>query len=275
MTSNFIREKADRLQGELKVAERLAREAGALILSYLSGPLEVGHKEHDEVVTPADREANNLILTGLKNAFPDDAIYSEEIADSPKRLSHSRVWIVDPLDGTSNFIDLGDEFSVSIGLSVEGRAVLGVVYNPRRDELFAGGLGLGVSLNGATVKVNDAEDLSGARLLVSRKEWRRGLTQIIPSPPLIPVASMAYKLARVAAGLEDGVFSKKPRKEWGICAGAALVLAAGGKATLLNGEEIRFNRAELKQPLGFVAAGPKLHPLLLKAAQAFTAEGVT
>jgi fructose-1,6-bisphosphatase/inositol monophosphatase family enzyme len=224
-------DKAGSLQRELEVAKRLAQEAGTLILRHLTGPLVVGHKEHGEVVTPADREANNLIRSGLGLVFPDDAIYSEETSDSLERLSHSRVWIVDPLDGTSNFIERRNEFSVSIGLSVEGKAVLGVVYNPSRNELFAGGNGLGVSLNSLPAKVSDTTDLYRARLLVSRKECSKGLAQQFPSLTLIPLASMAYKLARVAAGLEDGVFSKKPRKEWGTCAGVALVLAAGGKAT--------------------------------------------
>jgi myo-inositol-1(or 4)-monophosphatase len=98
---------------------------------------------------------------------------------------------------------------------------------------------------------------------VSRKEWRRGLDPPVATLPVIPMASMAYKLARVAAGLDDAVVSMTPRKEWGTCAGVALVRAAGGCVSLLDGGEIVFNRAERKQPLGMVAAGPRLHRLLL------------
>lgn len=252
------------LRNELNVASLLALEAGKRILRHLQGQIEVGYKERGEVVTAADREANHIIREGLSTAFPADAIYSEETADSPQRLSNSRVWIVDPLDGTSNFIARGDEFSISIGLSVNGKAVLGVIYNPTRDELFVGGVGLGVSRNGIAVSVTETGDISQAQISVSRKEQAE-FGKLNPDLKLVPITSMAYKLARVAAGLEDGALSMKRRKEWGSCAGVALVLAAGGKATLLDGSDIRFNKAEQKQPLGMLAAGANLHPPLLHA----------
>ena len=257
-------DRADSLQQELTVASGLAVEAGRRILQYLDGALEVGHKERDEVVTPADRESDRLIRHGLGAEFPADAIFSEETADTPDRLASPRVWIVDPLDGTSNFIARGDEFSVSIGLALDGKPVLGVIYNPTRDELYAGVVGLGMTLNGVAARASSAGDIASARLSVSRKEMKE-LSGLLPWGQLVPITSMAYKLARVAAGMEDGVLSKKRRKEWGSCAGAALVLAAGGRVSLLDGAEIRFNRAERLQALGMVAAGPALHALLLAA----------
>jgi fructose-1,6-bisphosphatase/inositol monophosphatase family enzyme/glutathione synthase/RimK-type ligase-like ATP-grasp enzyme len=249
------------IERELGVAVQLALEAGAVLRSHRAGPLAVSHKPGGEPVTPADLEADRLIRDGLAAAFPGDAVFSEETPDSPARLAHDRVWIVDPLDATSDYAAGGDEHCVSIGLAVRGRAVLGVVYNPARRELVAGARGLGVTLNGAPAAATDRADLQGARLRVSRKEWRRGLEGRIAAGglPATPMASMAYKLARVAAGLDDGAFSLAPRKEWGTCAGVALVSAAGGQATLLDGSEIGFNRVELRQPLGLVAAGARLH----------------
>jgi myo-inositol-1(or 4)-monophosphatase len=252
------------LTRELEVATRLAREAGAALRRHQAGRLEIRHKAHGEVVTPADLESDAIIRGGLEAAFPDDAIFSEETADSPARLSKARVWIVDPLDSTSNFTEHGDEYSVSVGLAVDGRAVLGVVYNPARDELVAGYEGAGVTLNGSPVRVSEARDVEHARLTVSRKEWKRGLAGVAATLPIIPVASMAYKLARIAAGLDDAAFSAARRKEWGTCAGVALVLAAGGRATLLDGTNIAFNRSEPRQSMGMVAAGPRLHPILLE-----------
>ena len=254
----------DLLQQELTVASGLAVEAGRRILQYLDSTLEVNHKDRGEVVTPADRESDRLIRHGLAAAFPGDAIFSEETADSPARLAYARVWIVDPLDGTSNFIARGDEFSVSIGLALAGKPEVGVVYNPARGELFAGAAGLGVTLNGVAATVSDAGEIASARLSVSRKE-AAALSGLLPCGELVQISSMAYKLARVAAGMEDGVLSKKRRKEWGTCAGTALVLAGGGRASLLDGAEIRFNRAEPLQALGMVAAGPALHCLMLAA----------
>lgn len=221
-----------KLDCELAVATRLAYKAAAGLRRHQAALLEVSHKAHGEVVTAAALESNALIRAGLAAVFPDDAVFSEETADSPVRLSRTRVWIVDPLDSTSSFITHGDEYSVSIGLSVDGRAVLGVVCNPVRDELFAGYQGRGVTLNGIRVRVSDATHLDQSRRTVSRKDWLRGLDGLADTLPIIlPVASIAYKPARVAAGVDDGTFTLVPRKEWCTCAGVALVLAAGGRAT--------------------------------------------
>ncbi|HET9579464.1 MAG TPA: 3'(2'),5'-bisphosphate nucleotidase CysQ [Usitatibacter sp.] len=250
------------LRRELAFASALALHAGKRILRHRAAGVEVEHKAHGEVVTAADRESNDTIRGEIHDAFPTDAIYSEETQDSRHRLFHSRVWIVDPLDGTSDFIAGGDEFTVSIGLALDGRPVLGAIYNPVRDELFAGAVGVGATRNGSAIVASDADDLRRARIVVSRKE-HEGLAKLVPGVALAPMTSMSYKLARVAAGLEDGALSRKCRKEWGSCAGVALVLAAGGQATLLDGADIRFNRAEPKQPLGMVAAGSRLHPQLV------------
>jgi fructose-1,6-bisphosphatase/inositol monophosphatase family enzyme/glutathione synthase/RimK-type ligase-like ATP-grasp enzyme len=256
---------APSLSRELEVAKLLALEAGAILRRRSRRPLAVSRKANGEPVTPADLESDAHIRRGLAAAFPGDAVFSEETPDTPERLASTRVWIVDPLDATSNYAEGGDEYCVSIGLAVNGRPVLGVVYNPTRAELVAGSEGAGVTLDGRPVFVRDAATLEGARLEVSRKEWKRGLSARLPALPVEPTASMAYKLARVAAGLSDGAFSVAPRKEWGTCAGVALVLAGGGLATLLDGSPIRFNRREPRQPLGMSAAGPRLQPLLLEA----------
>jgi fructose-1,6-bisphosphatase/inositol monophosphatase family enzyme/glutathione synthase/RimK-type ligase-like ATP-grasp enzyme len=263
------------LARELELATRLAREAGEVLRRHHGRPLDIARKLGGEPVTRADLESNAVIVDGLRLAFPDDAIFSEESPDTGERLGRRRVWIVDPLDATSNYLDGGDEAAVSIGLAVDGRPALGVVCNPFRDELVAGADGVGVTLNGRPVRVSACGDLARARLHVSRKEWGRGLRERMPEAlPVEPVASMAYKLARVAAGLADGAFSLKPRKEWGTCAGAALVRAAGGRVTLLDGSEPGFNRTEPRQPMGMVAAGLALHPALLEAIRALEQEAL-
>ncbi|HET7824896.1 MAG TPA: inositol monophosphatase family protein [Anaeromyxobacter sp.] len=256
------------LDRELRVATQLALRAGAILREHRVGPLTVSEKAGGEPVTAADLASNAIIRDGLAAAFPGDALFSEETQDSPERLSAERVWIVDPLDATSDYVANGDEWCVSIGLAIGGRPTLGVVYNPTRGELVAGYRGGGVTVNGAPAAVRDPGALEGARLEVSRKEWRRGLAERVHGLPVEPAASMAYKLARVAAGLSDGAFSIAPRKEWGTCAGIALVLAAGGEATLLDGSEIACNRAELRQRMGMVAAGPRLRPLVVEALRA-------
>jgi myo-inositol-1(or 4)-monophosphatase len=214
-------------------------------------------------VTTADLISDTIVRDGLIEAFPSDAVHSEHAADSTARLEAPRVWIVDPLDSKTNYVQGGDEFSVSIGLAIDGRAVLGVVFNPARDELVAGWLSRGVRLNGRQTRTTRASQLHSARLTVGRKSWQDDPDGVARGLAVIPVASIAYKLARVAAGMDDGVLSVTRRTEWRTCAGVALVHAAGGHATLLDGSSIAFNRAEHVQPLGMLAAGPKLHPILL------------
>src|SRR5437762_2521185 len=105
------------LERELNLAERLAREAGVALRRYRAGSVEVQYKAHGEPVTPADLQADGIICAGLAAAFPGDAIYSEESPEPPGRLLAERLWLVDPLDSTSNFIENGDEYCVSIGLA--------------------------------------------------------------------------------------------------------------------------------------------------------------
>lgn len=261
------------LDRELDTAVSLAMDAGLALRDYQHQKIEARYKAGHEIVTAADLEADRKIRAGLHAAFPADAVFSEEGLDSAERLASERVWIIDPLDSTSNFVERGDEYCVSIGFSFKGRAALGVVYNPARGELFAGYPDAGVTLNGVHVRVSGADTIGDARTSVSRKEWRRSLEFMGLPWAVMPIASMAYKLARVAAGMEDATFSLKRRKEWGICAGTALIAAAGGRATLLDGSEIQFNRAQLKQPLGMVAAGPRLHHTLLSALRLWADHG--
>ncbi|MBZ5536641.1 MAG: 3'(2'),5'-bisphosphate nucleotidase CysQ [Acidobacteriia bacterium] len=253
-----------KLEREIQVATSLAMQAGEVLWRHQSRHPKVEYKAKGEPVTMADIQADSIIRAGLNAAFPNDAVFSEESADSQSRLSCSRVWVVDPLDSTSNFVELGDEYCVSIGLSIQGQAVLGVIYNPARDELFTGFSGRGVMLNGSPVETSEVSDVEKARITVSRKEWRRGIVMLSTTLRIEPMSSMAYKLARVAAGMDDGMFSLTPRKEWGTCAGVALVQAAGGQASLLDGRRIAFNRFNLRQPLGMVAAGSPLHSLLIE-----------
>jgi myo-inositol-1(or 4)-monophosphatase len=238
--------------------------AGTVLLDCRQHGYEVQRKAGDEIVTTADRAADAVIREGLQAAFPEDAVYTEEGSDSGPRLWSRRVWIVDPMDSTSSFVAAGDEFAVSIGLAVDGEPVLGTVYLPAKNELFLGGPGLGVFHNGNRGQTSPAATLGGARISVSRKEWLGGFTQLL-GIALIPRASMAHKLALLAAGLDDGVVSLKRRKEWGSCAGTALVLGGGGRVTDLEGSDIRFNRRLGEDPIGLIAAGSKLHPQLLHA----------
>ncbi|WP_102126147.1 3'(2'),5'-bisphosphate nucleotidase CysQ family protein [Deinococcus planocerae] len=228
------------LSAELHVATRLALEAGELLRAHLRRGLTVEHKTGaDDPVTAADREASDLILRGLRAAFPDDGLLSEEAADSPARLGLGRVWIVDPIDGTKEFTTGSPDFAVSIGLAVGGEPVLGAVYAPATDELFAGVVGGGVTKNSVPVGFSDR---SAYVVSVSDTEFRRELHRHT-LPGMVPSGSIALKLARIAGGEADVTFTMSPRSEWDIAAGHALVRAAGGEVRRRDGRPIRYNLA--------------------------------
>lgn len=234
------------LTRELDTAARLAREAGALLLAHLARGVTARQKTGaDDLVTAADHEASDLILAGLRSAFPEDGFLSEEAADDPARLGRERVWIIDPIDGTKEFTTGSPDFCVSIGLAVGGEPVLGAVYSPATDELFLGVVGGGVWKNGKrvgfadrfpyVVSVSDSEH----RLEL----WRHDL------PGMHPSGSIALKLARIAAGEADVTFSMSPRSEWDLAGGHALLRALGGDLRRRDGRAIRYNapRPHLEQ----------------------------
>ncbi|MBB5233292.1 3'(2'),5'-bisphosphate nucleotidase CysQ family protein [Deinococcus budaensis] len=223
---------------ELDTAARLALEAGALLRAHLARGLTVEHKTGaDDPVTAADREASELILAGLRAAFPEDGLLSEEAADDPTRLARQRVWIVDPIDGTKEFTSGSPDYAVSIGLAVGGEPVLGVVYAPAGDELFAGAVGGGVTKNGRAAGFSDR---AGYVVSVSDTEFKRELHRH-DLPGLVPSGSIALKLARIAAGEADVTFSMSPRSEWDLAGGHALLRAAGGELRRRDGRSIRYN----------------------------------
>ncbi len=229
---------------ELRAAERAAREAGAVIARLYRGDYRVEEKSPGSPVTTADLRANRAIREILAGRFPDDAWLSEEDADDAGRLDRSRVWIVDPLDGTREFIRGVPEFCVSIGLAVNGSPVLGVIYHPLRRELFDAVRGGGARLNGEPVQVRRPGNGGRSRLLISRAEPRRRLEGLAREFELEPMGSIAYRLASVARGYADATLTFRRVREWDVCAGIVIVEEAGGCTMTGNGERPVFNRRE-------------------------------
>src|SRR5258708_23478112 len=152
-------------QREILVATELARQAGAVLLEHYNSPFLVEQKvnalDELEEVTAADREANELIVTRLRKEFPDDGILAEESTDTEHRLGRNRVWLIDPMDGTKNFIARDGDFAVQIGLALEGESILGVVYQPTRKVLYRAVRGGGAWI--------EAENKPAARMSVSNQ----------------------------------------------------------------------------------------------------------
>ena len=253
------------MEKEKALALAAARAAGDIIRAIYETNYTVEYKKGDNSpVTLADREANRKIHTMLQTAFPDYGWLSEETVDSSARLSARRVWVVDPMDGTKEFIQKIPEFAVSIGLIEAGRPILGVVYNPILDQLFWAVRGQGGWCGSRPLRVPETSHLADATILSSRSETKRGEWKDFSALFRARLmGSIAYKLACIASGEADASFTLTPKNEWDICAGALLVEEAGGRVTTLSGTPVLFNQpTTLLQ--GLVASNGKLHTQLLE-----------
>ncbi len=243
---------------ELEVAKEAAQAGGAIVRKYYKGDYEVHEKAPDNPLTVADTEANSAINEIVTRAFPDDGWLSEETRDTTERLSKSRVWIVDPLDGTKEFTQHIPEFCVCVAFVVDGVAQVGVSYNPVEDKMFAAARGEGTTLNGEKVRCTQQDSLALATVLASRSEVGRGEWEDYEELMNVkPTGSVAYKFALIAAGEYDATFSLTPKNEWDICAGTVLVEEAGGVVTDRYGKPLTFNNAKTLLP-GLIATGPRL-----------------
>jgi myo-inositol-1(or 4)-monophosphatase len=255
------------LTQQLALAKKAARAAGEILRGYWRrGGYKIGSKGHDNPVTAADLEADRAIKQLLRDPFPAYGWLSEETVDNEDRLKCRRVWIVDPLDGTKEFINGIPEFAVAIALIEDGVPVLGVTYNPIKREMYWSARAAGCHLNTRRVKVTRTRTLKRATVLASRSETARGEWQGFQGMLKVsPTGSVAYKLAMVAAGQGDATFTRSPKSEWDIASGAALVAEAGGTITDIKGRALRFNQRNVKLE-GLVADNRILHAALMKVA---------
>ncbi len=242
---------------EAAVAERAAKEAGSIIMRLFKGKYDVHEKSKNNPVTSADLAANRKIREIILDRFPHDGWLSEEDKDSAQRLSLSRVWVVDPIDGTKEFIEGVPQFAVSIGFVVDGCPKVAVVFNPAEDRFYQAAAGQGAYLNQQPIRVTQRNDVDGALLLVSRSEPQRKFQVFVNRCEIKPVGSIAFRLAKVAGGDGDGTLTFRSIREWDICAGILMVQEAGGKAVDGNGSPLLFNRQEARHR-GVVAANDHL-----------------
>jgi myo-inositol-1(or 4)-monophosphatase len=241
----------DRLATALEAAVRIVRgfsptaleAAVRIVRGFSPRELHVEVKGNNDPVTDVDRAVNQELLRHLVRE--GEGWLSEETADNPDRLGKQRVWIVDPLDGTREFVAGIPEYCISIALVEDGEAVAGGICNPATGEVFLGSRETGVTLNGAPVQPRPCAAVKDALVLASRSEVNRGEWDHCRNLPFTvqPMGSVAYKLARVAVGLADATWTFVPKHEWDIAAGVALVQAVGGTVKTLDGMGPRFNQA--------------------------------
>ncbi len=253
----ITRESGSHYQDECETAERAARQAGSIIMALFKGKFAVQEKSKNNPVTTADLAANRRIREIIGQRFPQDGWLSEEDHDDERRLGLSRVWVVDPLDGTKEFIEGVPQFAVSIGFVVDGQPKVAVVYNPAKERLYKAASGQGAFLNGAVIRVTGRVDIDGAKLLVSRSEPQKRFQVFVDRCAIRPIGSIAYRLAKVVGGDGDGTLTFRTIHEWDVCAGVLMVDEAGGKVVDGDGNLLKFNRQPAKCR-GVVAAGKGL-----------------
>ena len=226
----------DRIREGLELAEHVFRD-------FTPGQTQAERKVGGDLVTAADNAVNEALMSLLPR--DGEGWLSEESVDDSNRLSARRVWVVDPLDGTKEFVTAIPEWCVSIGFVEDGEPVAGGIFNPATKESFLGARGKGVLYNGSPSRMSSRDSLGGSLVLASRSEVQRGEWEIFTDAVFAvkPMGSVAYKLALVAAGKADATWTVVPKNEWDVAAGAALVLAAGGAVYEPNGGTRRFNDA--------------------------------
>jgi 3'(2'), 5'-bisphosphate nucleotidase len=258
---------------ELEVAKTAAREAGAIIMRhYARLEIDVDTKADKSPVTAADLDANAAITARLAAAFPDDAILTEETPDDRSRLGKRRVWIIDPLDGTRDFVARTGDFCVHIGLAVDSEAVVGVVYQPTVDSLAWATRGAGAFEDrGGETRALKASTLSAPgqiRIGVSRLNLDEGLYKCLAAAGMVDRAvrlGASVKHIALARGDLDAVLNLSPsEQEWDTCAPEVIMREAGCKVTNGDGVPFRYNQPDLFRPRGSAASNGHCHSLVLR-----------
>lgn len=244
---------------DLPLLIEAARAAGALMLER-RGSIRTQRKPDGSPVTDADLAVDALLHDALTGARPDYGWLSEETTDDLARLDAWRTFVVDPIDGTTAYVNGTPWFAVSIAVVEEGRPTAGVVFAPALDELYAAQRGGGATLNGAPICASAAASLAGARFLGS-PTWKSGGVEW-DEITVTRCNAIALRMARVAAGESDAAVSPTPKNEWDIAAGAILCHEAGAVAADAHGQPLRFNTPAAKAP-GLVACAPGLEALIL------------
>ncbi len=268
-----------KLQQELEVARKLILEAGERIMSHY-GKVAVELKAGDEPVTAADKEANAILVEGLVAAFPADGVLAEESTPTEDWHRHERIWCIDPVDGTKEFIAENGEFAAMVGLVVEKVAALGLLLMPARGLLYWGGPGLGTTEENLStgesrvLKVSDRTDFASMGMAISRSHRsdrigamaeRLGVTREVRS------GSVGVKLAMVAnAEVDLYLHPSEGTKRWDACGPDAILAGAGGVLTDFHGRPIDYVSGQVHNDSGLLASNGTKHAELVEALAALT-----
>ena len=256
---------------ELQAAKDLAIRAGALLLKHYAQDTVVEWKGRNDPVTAADREVSRFLVSELRQAFPSYAVLCEEEEDDLARLKVSHVWILDPMDGTKEFIARRGEFAVMIGLAVNGEARLGVVYQPTEDRLYYGEAGGGAFLkqHGMTksLQVSRETNLALATMALSRSHLGARTEAIrakLGIQQTIQTGSLGIKIGLLCEGRAHVYVQGRGTSLWDTCGPEAILREAGGQLTDSLGSPIRYDVADVKNLRGVIATNGVLHDAVIQ-----------
>ena len=236
---------------DLDVAINAAISASEIIAESYGNFKQLDFKSDIDVVTEVDFKCEEAISNILREETPDYGIIAEEGTSFPGE----KVWIVDPLDGTKEFIEGVPQFVVSVALVENGVPIVGVLHNPVTKETFHASQGNGTYFDDAIHSCSVKDSTTDMVILNSRSETRRGLWEPYKKhfKELKPIGSVAYKMGLTAMGRADIFATLRPKNEWDICAGTCLINEAGGEVINLNGQKITFNNRKTLIEPGLIA----------------------
>ncbi|WP_430739038.1 inositol monophosphatase family protein [Sphingomonas paeninsulae] len=237
----------------LSAVSEVARAAGAMAFARWRGEFASWDKVPGEIVCEIDLAANDMLRAALGKLDPEAGWFSEETADSAERLMRSRVWVVDPIDGTRDFVRGRPGWAVSVALVEGGRAMLGVLDAPARGEHWAAELGKGATLNGVPVHTRDRTQLAGARVPAEILPKADSDLTMVFRPN-----SIALRMAMVANGEADLLAATRWGHEWDIAAAALIAQEAGATVTDARGQTLRFNSTK-GEMFGVLCCAPGIH----------------
>ncbi len=263
------------MKKELGTAKNLAIEAGSILLDYYQRGVSIDWKAPDDPVTAADREASSLIVGNLKREFPDHAVLCEEEPDDLARLERSHVWMIDPMDGTREFIAHREEFAVQIGLAVQGTPVLGVVYQPTTRKLYyaAHGLGAFLEIDGSATPLRVSPETIASRMTIAESRSHRSarvqaIRERLHIPESILTGSVGLKIGIICEGRAHlYVHTGRRTHLWDTCGPEAILREAGGRMTDVSNTPLRYDTAEVKNLHGIVATNGVIHARVVSVTQ--------
>jgi len=252
----------------------ISRVAGEKIMNvYERSDFGIERKEDNSPLTLADRAANEYITNELKQRYPEFGMLSEECKDTKERLVKKHVWIIDPLDGTKEFIKRNGEFTVNIALVEDKKPIIGVVYVPVTNEVYYAARGCGAfycAENGDEMKIETSEkrDTRDMILMKSRSHASEKLLRIIETFKFAKVMERgsSLKICQIAIGNADVYFRFGLTSEWDICAAHCILEEARGKITDCLGSDILYNREDILNRKGFIASNGELQSEFTRAA---------